>query len=68
MTYKLAVSLAHPVVRGWLSQTVAEAHLLAADVGAFRVSRHLFRQELERRRMALAIERHHAWLETRHGR
>ena len=77
--YPLAAELARPVARGWLDYgdgilVLADAALQRAGVtgytakDTFRGLKHIYGQHLARERMALAIERHRQWLETRHGR
>ena len=72
MNPHLAVSLARPVARGWLSLTHAHAMLLAdvaGDLGRYRVHRHVLGLRLEQERMALAIDAMHArWEAKRHAR
>ena len=72
MNPHLAVSLARPVARGWLSLTQARAMLLAdaaGDLGRYRVHSHALGLRLEQERLALAIDAMRArWAEKRHGR
>jgi len=78
--YPLALALARPVARGWLSGARAGAAMAVAALryeraagwpapGTLRVMRHLYAGRLGEERMRLAIVAMHArWEAKRHGR